>query len=78
MPIFEFKCASCGAKFETLVPSAKVTSAKCPGCGSAKTSKQLSVFGGIKMAGAGKECPAAPQCGGSGGHSCCAGKCPHH
>lgn len=77
MPIFEFKCASCGAQFETLVPTANVTSAKCPGCGSEKTTKQLSVFGGIKMGGGAGECPSAPHCGG-GGHTCCGGKCAHH
>ena len=32
MPIYEFRCPSCGARFESLVP-AGTTAAECPECG---------------------------------------------
>ena len=43
MPIFEYRCRSCGAKFEKIVPSeaAQVT---CKRCESPQVEKLLSVF----------------------------------
>lgn len=43
MPIFEYQCRKCGAKFEKLVSSAEATST-CKECGSARVEKLLSVF----------------------------------
>lgn len=43
MPIYEYKCSSCGCKFEKLVRGKeKVT---CPQCGKARLEKLFSVFG---------------------------------
>jgi len=41
MPIFEYRCDSCGKEFEELVFGA--TKVSCPACRSAKLTKQFSV-----------------------------------
>ncbi len=41
MPIYEFSCGSCGARFEDLVP-AGTSSASCPDCGAAGARRVLS------------------------------------
>jgi putative FmdB family regulatory protein len=41
MPIYEFECEDCGARFEELV-GAEATTA-CPGCGSERTRRLYSV-----------------------------------
>lgn len=43
MPIFEFKCQSCGHEFEELVRDAKA-SVPCPKCSARKAERRLSVF----------------------------------
>jgi len=43
MPIFEFQCRECGAKFEKIVSSAS-GKVSCKNCDSTKVSKLLSVF----------------------------------
>jgi putative FmdB family regulatory protein len=41
MPLYTFKCSSCGREFE-LLQSAEVTQVqKCPSCASVKTAKQI-------------------------------------
>lgn len=45
MPLFEFKCAECGAIFEQLVRSTRNPQAIiCPSCKSTETQKLLSSF----------------------------------
>jgi putative FmdB family regulatory protein len=47
VPIYEYVCKSCDAKFEQLVRSmgsAESAKTKCPSCGSMQTSRALSVF----------------------------------
>jgi putative FmdB family regulatory protein len=43
MPIFEFRCRSCGVKFERIVNSATATTT-CKNCGSPEVDRLLSVF----------------------------------
>jgi putative FmdB family regulatory protein len=67
MPIFEYRCRSCHAQFETIVLSAREQVA-CPKCQSNAVEKQLSVFSApasAKEAGAvGGGCACTPQtCG---------------
>ncbi len=45
MPIFEYECAKCGAKFEELVTNTE-QKVKCPSCGSTLTEKMFSPFAG--------------------------------
>lgn len=42
MPIFEFKCADCGKKYEELVMGSSAVN--CPECRSEKVEKLLSTF----------------------------------
>ena len=45
MPIFEYMCAHCGAKFEKLVLSAsRERQIRCPECGSDAVEKTISTF----------------------------------
>ncbi len=64
MPIFEFKCSSCGKEFERIIFSSDEQKVDCPSCGCADTERMLSVF-----AGAGIEKAAACSHSHSGGHS---------
>ena len=43
MPLFEYKCADCGSKFEELISGDDVK-VFCPKCKSEKVDRQLSVF----------------------------------
>jgi putative FmdB family regulatory protein len=45
MPVYEFRCADCGKKFQTLVGMVMgPVDEKCPHCGSSKTAKLVSRF----------------------------------
>jgi len=71
MPIFEYTCADCGAKFDELVGSPD-EQVPCPKGKSEKTEKQLSVFAASVPSGGGA-LPSMPSCArprcGSGGFS---------
>jgi putative FmdB family regulatory protein len=41
VPIYEFECEGCGARFEELVATAEVAG-PCPQCGSARTRRLIS------------------------------------
>lgn len=71
MPIYEYVCDSCNARFEKIVFN-KQQEIACPKCSSKKATIQLSVF-----ATAGGS--AAPSDGTpSGGGGCCGGGCGCH
>ena len=61
MPIYEYRCADCGTKFEVLVYTEN-TKIACEKCGSENSEKLLSGF-----AKAGLSANSAPSCGGNGG-----------
>jgi putative FmdB family regulatory protein len=63
MPIFEYKCASCGLEFEKLVFGN--ASVLCPNCTSEEVVKKFSLFG---MSGVEKQTS-------SGCSSCSSGSC---
>ena len=43
MPIYEYRCAKCGAEFDQLIlPHEPAQGAACPGCGSHDTEKLIS------------------------------------
>ena len=64
MPLFEYRCADCGAKFDELVSSADEAVA-CPKCRSSKIEKLLSVFAASVSGGSYATAPscARPGCG---------------
>lgn len=44
MPIYEFKCETCGKEFERLVFASEDDAVVCPVCNSKHTHKVMSVF----------------------------------
>lgn len=66
MPIYEYACKKCNAKFDQLVRTMNGDAAavKCPQCGSTQTTRALSVF--AVAADTAKSSPSggeAPMCG---------------
>ncbi|RMG25200.1 MAG: zinc ribbon domain-containing protein [Methanobacteriota archaeon] len=63
MPLFEYRCKECGAKFETLVFSSHSNEpVKCENCGSEQTEKLMSTFassGTEKSSGGGSSCSSS-------------------
>lgn len=55
MPIFEYRCRECGAKFEKIV-SGTATEVTCRNCASRRVDKLLSVFA---VAGVSRQAAAA-------------------
>ena len=75
MPIYEYECSACRAKFDQLQRSMSRESAvKCPKCGSPKTARTLSVFAvGAESAPKSSGGDAGPgMCGRCGGPGPCA------
>ena len=74
MPIYEYICNDCGARYEQIVLS-KTAKISCPKCASAKHTLQLSVFsapaknGSSDSAASGESMPAGACCG-MGGCGC--------
>jgi len=74
MPIYEYVCDDCGARYEQIVLSKK-TKISCPGCSSRRHTLQLSVFStpaknGSSEASANTSDMAAGSCCGMGGCGC--------
>ncbi|HYR62962.1 MAG TPA: zinc ribbon domain-containing protein [Actinomycetota bacterium] len=69
MPLHEYLCHECEARFEAITPSAKADSVACPMCHAAQTRRLISVIAGI---GRGSSAGPAPSGGGGG---CCGGSC---
>ena len=71
MPLYEYTCAKCNAKFDQLVRAADRDSSKikCPECGSTKTARSLSLItvGGESKGAASTDTPACGRCGEPGG-----------
>lgn len=61
MPLYEYRCESCGHRFEALVTGK--TKPSCTECGAKKLEKLLSVFA---VSGGGKSAEAMPGPGGCG------------
>ncbi len=72
MPIYEFECQDCKAKFENFVLSSRhVQEVSCPKCGSSRVRKQFSPFScsistGSGMGGGFSGAMGGGSCGGSG------------
>lgn len=77
MPIYEYKCRTCGATFEKLVSTA-TTAITCEQCGSRQVEKQFSTF----SASVASSSPAPCSTGGCptdgmAGTGCSGGGCPY-
>jgi putative FmdB family regulatory protein len=68
VPIFEYKCKSCGEKFEFYLRGSEAPT--CPHCGSENLTKLLSTFAAhVKGASSGAGTSSGSSCAGcSGGH----------
>lgn len=66
MPLYEYECTACEARFERLVAMAEADRASCPRCGAAEARRLLSVIAGL---GGRAEAPA-PVCGQGACASC--------
>lgn len=65
MPLYEYECGACGARFERLVSIAAADGASCPHCGAAQVRRLLSVIAGVTGR---AEAPAATCGGGACAH----------
>ena len=65
MPIYEYACTPCGNAFEELVlRRADEAEVRCPGCGSAEVSRQMSRPAAARVgSGSGGSGGPAPSCG---------------
>lgn len=64
MPIYDYQCEKCGARFEALVGAGETPA--CPDCGSKKLERELSTPGRVGLAakGGGLQCGKdTPCCG---------------
>lgn len=71
MPIYEYTCKGCDARFEKLIRSVSGREkVECPRCGSSKTARALSVFAVSSTTDKSQSTPASPgmcnRCGGPG------------
>ena len=69
MPLYEYVCADCRSRFETLVRRWG-DAVDCPGCGSASVEKQLSTFAVASSSGT-----SLAEAGGCGASACGEGAC---
>ena len=61
MPIYEFRCPTCGTDFEELVRTTKSKAAVgCPNCGEKRTERRISTFAAHSAAPA-PACPLSAQ-----------------
>lgn len=79
MPLYEYRCDSCGRDFEALVRGAS-DQPSCPACGALALTKQFSVPAAARTGGSGigalPVCDApAPSAGGCGAMGCGGGFC---
>lgn len=64
MPIYEYRCEDCGAKFEKLLRrSADSDTVACPSCGQSRLTLQLSVFAAHRGSGKSSSQPMCPSGG---------------
>jgi len=70
MPIYEYKCADCGTKFEKLVRNGNAADLACPKCGEKHLEQEFSTFSAHAGTGKSPEMPACPS-----GRCCNPGMC---
>jgi len=79
MPIYEYLCADCGAKFDKMRPMSQAAAPlDCVRCGSSATSRALSLFAAVSKRSNGESHSVSGTgggCGSCGGGHC--GTCAH-
>jgi putative FmdB family regulatory protein len=75
MPLYEYACRACGARFETIRKAdERLLPLPCPTCAAQETSLCLSTPGFVGAASGG---PSVPACGMPAGGCCGGGACAH-
>jgi putative FmdB family regulatory protein len=68
MPLYEYRCHTCGHEFEKMVRFSEASlSPVCPQCTSEKTAKKISVFASHGSSTATAAASSASSCGGGSG-----------
>jgi putative FmdB family regulatory protein len=69
MPLHEYLCQGCEARFEAITSAARADEVRCPMCHSAETRRLISVIAGVggRVAGASPSAPSGGCCGGGCG-----------
>ena len=75
MPLFEFVCKKCGAKFEKMVFSINKEETECPECKSKEVEKQFSTF---SAGSSHSDSVMSASCREKKSSGCCNGCCGHH
>jgi len=72
MPIYEYECRKCHARFELLVSAAQADKVRCEKCGSKNPARLLSRFGvaAATKSSASCGCDDAPACGADSCDNC--------
>jgi putative FmdB family regulatory protein len=76
MPLHEYLCQDCRARFESITTRALADEVTCPRCRSAQTRRLISVIAGVGSRGGFEPSGYAPApssggcCGGAGGCAC--------
>lgn len=70
MPLYEYQCKDCSARFERLRPAAKSDDAECSSCGSSHTRRLLSRFAAHSKGDGGSHAIGGGGCAGCGGGHC--------
>jgi putative FmdB family regulatory protein len=68
MPLYEFRCPECGARFEELVFSSGGDKVVCPDCGNQEPVREMSTFAS-RGDSSSFASSAGSSCGGHGGFS---------
>ena len=78
MPIYEYVCDECKARYERIVTTAKNTAPACPKCGSARSTIQFSTFAAHTGNGGSSSTNASAESAGASGCACTPSSCGCH
>ena len=80
MPIYEYRCASCGHQFEKLIRAKSDLPEACPDCGTGGLKKLFSSFAALASASRSTPCADGAldrrSCPAAASSACASGRCP--
>ena len=80
MPIYEYRCASCGHRFEKLIRNEGDLPESCPECGTNSLKKLFSSFSALASASRATPCADGAldprSCPAAASPACASGRCP--